>query len=48
MKDIEKCSKQRDYTFAANNHKNKKDVKSTFIETGEIEYFYLLCSLREI
>ena len=46
MKDIEKFSKQRDYTFAANNHKNKKDVKSTFIETGEIDYFYLLCSAQ--
>ena len=29
----------RDYTFAANNHKNKKIVKSTCIGTGKIDYF---------
>ena len=46
MKDIEKFSKKRDYTFAANNHKNKKIVKSTCIETGEFDYFHSLYSVH--
>ena len=46
MKDIEKFSKKRDYTYAANNHKNKKIVKSTCIETGEIDYFHSLYSVQ--
>ena len=30
MKGIEKFSKKRDYTFAANNHNNKKNSKINF------------------
>ena len=45
----ENCKKsymKRDYTFAANNHKNKQIVKSTCIETGEIDYFHSLYSVQ--
>ena len=43
----ENCKKSyinRDYTFAANNHKNKKIVKSTCIEKGDIGHFHSLYS----
>ena len=46
MKDIENFSKMRDYAFAANDHKNKKIVKSTCIETGEIDYFHSLYNVQ--
>ena len=46
MKDIKKFFKKRDYMFAANNLKNKKIVKSTCIETGEIDYFHSLYSVQ--
>ena len=46
QENYEKSSVNKDYSFAANNHKNKKMVKSTCIETGEIDYFYSLYSVQ--
>ena len=46
QEDCKKSYMNRDYTFAANNHKNKKIVKSTCIETGEIDYFHSLYSVQ--
>ena len=34
-----KSAKNRDYSFAANNHKNRKCVKAINVETKEITYF---------
>jgi len=46
QENCKKSANNRDYTFAANNHKNKKLVKSTCIETGEIDYFHSLYSIE--
>ena len=46
QENCKKSANNRDYTFVANNHKNKKLVKSTCIETGEIDYFHSLYSIE--
>ena len=38
MTNIEKSVGRRDYTFVAENHKNKKCVKATNIDTNAISY----------
>lgn len=42
-----KSAKNRDYKFAAKNHKNKKFVKAINIETDEISYFNSLYSVNQ-
>lgn len=38
-----KSANKRDYSFAANNHKNRKCVKATNCETNEISYYHSTC-----
>ena len=42
-----KSAKKRDYTFAANNHKNRKCVQATNCETKEVSYFNSMNSIKE-
>ena len=43
----QKAAKNRDYTFVANNHKNKKRVKATNLETNEISYYNSLSAAHK-
>ena len=42
-----KAATNIDYTFIANNHKNRKCVKATNIETGEVTYYYSLYATQQ-
>lgn len=42
-----KTAKYRDYTFAANNHKNKKCIKATNKNTNEVSYFNSLYAVNQ-
>ena len=42
-----KTAKNRDYAFAANNHKNRRCVKATNCETKEVSYFNSMYSIKE-
>ena len=42
-----KAAKNRDYTFTTNNRKNRKCVKATNIETGEVTYYYSLYATQQ-
>ena len=42
-----KSAKNRDYTFVAGNHKNKKCVKATNIETNEPLYFNSMYAVNQ-
>ena len=44
---IEKSVKNRDYAFAAKNHKNKKSVKATNISTNEVSYYDSLYAVQQ-
>ena len=39
QQNCKKSAKERDYTFAAQNHKNRKCVRATNKDTGEISHF---------
>ena len=47
MTNIEKSVGRRDYTFVAENHKNKKCVKATNIDTNEISYFNSMYAISQ-
>ena len=42
-----KSAKNRDYTFAAKNHQNKKCVKVTNINTNEVTYYNSMYSVQQ-
>ena len=42
-----KSAKNRDYGFAANNHKNRKCVKAMNCETKEVSYYKSMYSIKE-
>ena len=47
QENCKKSAKYRDYTFIANNNKNRKCVKATNIETGEVTYYYSLYATQQ-
>ena len=47
MTNIEKSDGRRDYTFVAENHKNKKCVKATNIDTNEISYYNSMYAISQ-
>ena len=47
QENCKKSAKNRDYTFAAKNHKNKKCVKAINIETNEVLYFNSMYSIKQ-
>ena len=42
-----KSAKDRDYTFVANNHKNRRCVKVINQNTNEVSYFNTMCSIQQ-
>ena len=47
QENVLKSAKKRDYTFASNNHKNRRCVKATNCETKEVSYFKSMYSINE-
>ena len=47
MTNIEKSDGRRDYTFVAENHKNKKCVKATNIDTNEISHYNSMYAISQ-
>ena len=47
QENCKKSAKNRDYTFAAENHKNKKCIKATNIETNEVLYFNSMYAVNQ-
>ena len=47
QENCKKSAKNRDYTFAAENHKNKKCVKAINIETNEVLYFNGMYAIKQ-
>jgi len=47
QENCQKSAKKRDYTFAKNNHKNKKCVKATNIQTNEISFFNSMYAIQQ-
>ena len=47
QENCKKPAKNRDYTFVAENHKNKKCVKAINIETNEVLYFNSMYSIKQ-
>ena len=45
--DNKKSAKDRDYTFVANNHKNRKCVKATDVATKEVSYFNSMNAVQQ-
>ena len=41
-----KSAKNRDYSFAANNHKNRRCVNATNINTEEVSYFISIYAVQ--
>ena len=48
MKDIKNFSKKRECTFTANNHKNKRIVKSIVLKLEKLTIFIHYIVFREI
>ena len=42
-----KSAKNRDYSFAANNHKNRRCVKATNINKEEVSYFSSMYAVQQ-
>ena len=42
-----KSAKDRDYTFVADNHNNRKCVKAINKNTNEVTYFYSMCAVKQ-
>lgn len=47
QQNCEKSATERDYTFAKDNHKNRKCVKATNLTTGEITYFNSMYAVQQ-
>ena len=47
QQNCKKSAKDRDYTFAANNCKNRRCVKATNKNTNEVTYFYSLYAVNQ-
>lgn len=47
QQNCEKSAKDRDYTFAAKNHENKKCVKSTNSNTKEVSYYKSMYAVQQ-
>ena len=47
QENCKKSAKNRDYTFVADNHKNKKCVKAIDIETNEVSYFNSMYAVQQ-
>ena len=47
QRNCKKSSKNRDYSFNANNHKNRKCVKSTNKNTSEVSYFISMSAVQQ-
>ena len=43
QQNCKKASKDRDYTFVAKNHMNKRSVKAINNETNEVSYYQTVC-----
>ena len=44
---IKKSVKNRDYSFAAKNHQNKKSIKATNINNNEVSYYNSLYAVQQ-
>ena len=47
QQNCKKSAKDRDYTFVAKNHENKKCVRATNITTKEVSYFYSMYAVQQ-
>ena len=47
QENCKKSAKNRDYTFVAENHKNKKCVKAINIETNEVSYYNSMYAIKQ-
>ena len=47
QQNCKKSAKDRDYSFTVENHKNKKCVKATNIETNEVSYYNSLYATQQ-
>ena len=47
QQNCEKSAKNRDYTYTAKNHENRKCVKATNIITEEVSYFYSMYAVQQ-
>ena len=47
QQNCKKSAKDREYSYVANNHKNRKCVKATNKNTNEVSYFNSMCSIQQ-
>ena len=47
QENCKKTSKNRDYTFAAKNHENRKCVKAINKDTNEVTYYYSMSAVQQ-
>ena len=47
QQNCKKSAKNRDYSFNANNHKNRKCIKAIIINTNEATYFYSMSAVQQ-